>query len=111
MILLKETNMLQLGNSPCFFSVGFFYKSQTSLTSLLISHRFSTITGRYFQINGAVLKNFLVRRECSINLRSKPELFIPPAHTVLKCEKSPRYLGSVIWNSLTIEIRQDHLIF
>ena len=56
------------------------------------------------------LKKAFVRRESTIKLRSKPELVIPPVNCVIKGKISLRCFGSVIWNSLPIEIRGDHSI-
>ena len=51
------------------------------------------------------LKELLVKRESFISFRSKPELVIPSANSILKGKNSIRYFGSVIWNSSLIEIR------
>ena len=56
---------------------------------------------------GNCLKELFVKTESTISLRSKPELVIPSLNSILKGKNSQRYLGSVIWNSLPIEIRQD----
>ena len=61
-------------------------------------------------ISGNSLKELLVKRESNICLRSKPELVIPSVNSILKGKNSLRYFGSVIWNSLPIEIREDHSI-
>ena len=61
-------------------------------------------------ISGNRLKELFVKRESTISLRSKPELVIPSVNSILKGKNSLRYFGSVIWNSLPIEIREDHLI-
>ena len=61
-------------------------------------------------ISGNSLKEFFVKRESTINLRSRPELVIPSLNSVLKGKISLRYFGSVIWNSLPIEFREDHSI-
>ena len=45
-----------------------------------------------------------------ISLRSKPELVIHSVNSILKSKNSKRYFGSVIWNSLPIDIREDHSI-
>ena len=58
-------------------------------------------------IFGNSLKELFVKRESTINLRSKPELVIPSVNSFLKGTNSLRYFGSVIWNSLPIEIRED----
>ena len=61
-------------------------------------------------IYGNKLKELFVKRESTISLRSVPELVIPPVNFVLKGKNSSRYFGSVIWNSLPIEIRADNSI-
>ena len=61
-------------------------------------------------IFGNSLKELFVKRESTINLRSKPELVIPSVNSVLKGKNSLRYFGSVIWKSLPIEIREDNSI-
>ena len=61
-------------------------------------------------ISGNSLKELFVKRESTISLRSKPELVVPSVNSVLKGKNSLRYFGSVIWNSLPIEIREDHSI-
>ena len=50
------------------------------------------------------------KKESTRSFRSKPELVIPSVNFVLKGKNSLRYFGSVIWNSLPIQIREDHLI-
>ena len=62
-------------------------------------------------ISGNSLKELFVKRESTISLRSKPELVIPSMNSILKGKNSIRYFGSVIWNSLPVEIREDHSIF
>ena len=61
-------------------------------------------------ISGNKLKELFVRRESTLSLRSKLELVIPSVNSVLKGKNSLRYFGSVIWNSLLIEIREDDSI-
>ena len=56
------------------------------------------------------MKELFVKRESTIRLWSKAELVIPSVNTVLKGKSSLRYFGSVIWNSLPIEIREDRSI-
>ena len=58
--------------------------------------------------SGNSLKKLFVKRESTISLQSKPELVIPSVNSVLKCKNSLTYFVSVIWNSLPIEIREDH---
>ena len=60
--------------------------------------------------SGNNLKELFVKRESTISLRSKAELVIPSVNSILKGKKSLRYFGSVIWNLLPIEIREDHSI-
>ena len=62
-------------------------------------------------ISGNSLKELLVRKESTINFRSKSELVIPAVNFVLKGKNSLRYFGSVIWNSSPTETREDHLMF
>ena len=64
----------------------------------------------FHDVSGNSLKELFVKRESTISLRSKPELVIPSVNSVLKGKNSLRYFGSVIWNSLPIEIREDHSI-
>ena len=54
--------------------------------------------------SGNSLKELFVRRESTINLRYKPELMIPLVNSVFKSKNSLIYFGSVIYNSLPIEI-------
>ena len=61
-------------------------------------------------ISGNSLKELFVKRESTISLRSKPELVSPSVNSVLQGKNPLRYFGSAIWNSLPIEIREDHLI-
>ena len=61
-------------------------------------------------VSGNSLKELFVKRESTISLRSKPELVIPSVNSILKGKNSLRNFGSVIWNSLPIEIGEDHLI-
>ena len=61
-------------------------------------------------ISGNSLKELFVKRESTISLWSKPELVIPSVNSILKGQNSLRYFVFVIWNSLPIEIREDHLI-
>ena len=60
--------------------------------------------------SGNILKELFMKRESTISLRSKPELVIPSVNSILKGKISLRYFASVIWNSLPIEIREDHSI-
>ena len=60
--------------------------------------------------SGNSLKELFVKRESTISLRSKPDLVISPVNSVLKGKNFLGYFGCVIWNSLPIEIREDHSI-
>ena len=60
--------------------------------------------------SGNSLKEIFVKRVSIISLWSKPELVIPYVNSILKGKNSLRYFGSVIWSSVPIEIREDHLI-
>ena len=64
----------------------------------------------FHDISGNSLKELFVKRESTISLRSKTELVILSVNSVLKGKNSLRYFGCVIWNSLHIEIREDHSI-
>ena len=61
--------------------------------------------------SGNSLKELFVRRESTINMCSKPELVVTSVNSALKGKNSLRYFGSVIYNSLPIQIREDHSIF
>ena len=61
-------------------------------------------------ISGNSLKELFVKRERTIGLQSKPELVTPSMNSILKGKNSLRYFGSVTWNSLPIEIRENHSI-
>ena len=61
-------------------------------------------------ISGNSLKELFVKRESTITLRSRPELVTPSVNSILKGKNSLRYFGFVIWNSLPIEIMEDHSI-
>ena len=61
-------------------------------------------------ISGSSLKELFAKREHTIGLQSKPELVTPSMNSILKGKNSIRYFGSIIWNSLPIEIRENHSI-
>ena len=61
--------------------------------------------------SGKSLKNLFARRESTIDLRAKPVLVITSVNSFPKSKCSLRYFCSVIWNSLTFGIREDHSIF
>ena len=52
------------------------------------------------------LSEFFVRNNHNYNLRSKPELTVPSINTVFKGQNTISYLGSVIWNSIPVELRE-----
>ena len=56
------------------------------------------------------LKELFVKRESTISLWSKPKLVIPLMNFVLKGKNSLRSFGSIIYNSLPIEIWEDQSI-
>ena len=60
--------------------------------------------------SGNSLKELFVTRESSKNVWSKPKLLISSLYSVLKGKNSLIYFGSIIWNLLPIEIREDHSI-
>ena len=64
----------------------------------------------FHNISGNILKELFLKQESNISLQSEPELVIPSVNSVLKGKNSLWYFPSVIWNSLPIEIREDHPI-
>ena len=54
--------------------------------------------------------NIFVRISHNGNLRSKPDLLIPSVNSVLKGEHLLRYFGSLMWNSLPINIRNSEFL-
>ena len=75
-----------------------------------IQRLFSEIYKAIRDIFGNSLKKLFEKGESTVSLPSKPELVVPSVNSVFKGKNSLRYFGSVIWNSLPIEIREDHLI-
>ena len=67
------------------------------------------ICNALYDTSGNSLKELFVKRESTMRLRSKAELVIPFVNSILKGKNPLRYFGSVIWNSLPTEIREDHL--
>ena len=57
--------------------------------------------------SGNSLRELFVKRESNISLRFKPERLVPSVNSILRGKNSFRYFGSVIWNLLPIEIRED----
>ena len=86
------------------------YDDDVSTFNLLLAIVKSFCIHHHHDISGKSLKELFVKRESTISLLSKPELVIPLVNSVLKGKNSLRYFGSVIWNSLPIEIREDHSI-
>ena len=56
------------------------------------------------------LIELFAKRKSTISFWSKPEFVIPSVNSVLKGKNPLRYFGSVISNSLLIEIREHHSI-
>ena len=56
------------------------------------------------------LKELFVKRESTANLQSKPTLVIHLVNSVLKGKNSLRHFGSIIWNSLPVEIRDYSIL-
>ena len=75
-----------------------------------IQRLFTEVYKALHDISGNSLKELFVKRESTISFRSKPEFLISSVKSVHKGKNSLKYLGSVIWNSLPIEIRENHLI-
>ena len=55
---------------------------------------------------GGNLSEFFVRNYHNYNLRSKSELTVPSINTVFKGQNSISYFGSIIWNSIPVELRE-----
>ena len=53
---------------------------------------------------GGNLSEFFVRNYHNYNLRSKSELTVPSINTVFKGQNSISYFGSIIWNSIPVEL-------
>ena len=51
------------------------------------------------------LSEFFVRNNHNYNLRSRSELIVLSINTVFKGQNSISYFGSVIWNSIPVELR------
>ena len=52
------------------------------------------------------LSEFFVRNYHNYSLRSKSELTVPSINTVFKGQNSISYFGSMIWNSIPVELRE-----
>ena len=61
----------------------------------------------FHDLSGGDMKSFFIPRETKMNLRSNSEFILPAINTVSKGENSIRYYGSVIWNSVPLEIRHS----
>ena len=69
----------------------------------------SLVTEMYKTVNnlpGANLSHFFVKNYHNYNLRSKLELTVPSINTVFKGQNSINYFGSIIWNSIPVELRK-----
>ena len=55
--------------------------------------------------------DLFIRSSHDISLRSRADLVAPSVNSVYKGKNSLRYLGSIIWNSLPIEIRDSETLF
>ena len=55
---------------------------------------------------GGNLSELFVRNSHNYNLRSRSELTVPSINTVFKGQNSISHFGSVIWNSISAELRQ-----
>ena len=58
---------------------------------------------------GGNLSEFFVRNNHNYNLRSRSELTVPSINTVFKGQNSISYFGSIIWNSIPVELREINL--
>ena len=103
LLILFMMTTFQLWSIICYGQ--FFLHSPSNYTETL-NWNFEAL----HDVSGNRLKELFVRRESIISLRSKPELVIPSVNSVLKGKNALRYFGSVIWNSLPIEIREGHSI-
>ena len=55
---------------------------------------------------GGNLSEFFVSNDHNYNLRSRSGLTVPSINTVFKGQNSVSYFGSVIWNSISAELRE-----
>ena len=55
---------------------------------------------------GGNLSEFFVRNNHNCNLCSRSELPVPSINNVFKGQNSTYYFGSVIWNSISAELRE-----
>ena len=61
-------------------------------------------------ITDKLYSNIFIRTSHNFNLRSQPDLLIPSVKSVLKGKKLLRYFGSLMWNSLPIDIRNPEIL-
>ena len=57
-----------------------------------------------------VHNDLFIRKSHDISLRSQSDLIVPSVNSVYKGKNSLRYLGSITWNSLPIEIRNSETL-
>ena len=58
-------------------------------------------------ITDNIYSNIFIRTNHYSNLRSQRDLLIPSVKSVLKGKNSLRYFGSLMWNSLPIDVRNS----
>ena len=51
-------------------------------------------------------EEFFLRNYCNYNLRFKSQLTVLSINTVFKGQNSISYFGSIIWNSIPVELRE-----
>ena len=90
----------------------------TSFGNLLIKNKSVTIYLQNIQLKaieiykairnlpGGDLSEFFVRNNHNYNLPSESELLLLNGNTVVKGQSSIRYFGSVIWNSISFDLRK-----
>ena len=57
-------------------------------------------------LTGGNLSKFFARNNHNYSLRSKSELTVPSINTAFKGQNSISYFGSVVWNSISAELRE-----
>ena len=90
----------------------------TSFEELLVKDKTFTIHHQNIQslaieiyksmnnLPGGNLSEFFVSNNHNYNLRSRSELTAPSINTVFKGQNSISYFGSIIWNSIPVELRE-----
>ena len=74
-------------------------------------HRLMIEIYKIFNEEGVnVFSELFIKSNHNINLRSGQDLIVPSVQSVLKGKNSLRYFGSVLWNSLPIDIRISETI-